>query len=113
MGNFPNQPKLETVRNVLFMLAAFVSAPILISCQRQIKPTIKIPVVDTAMYTVLHYDERAKLAMDWRYEGARPDTLTAAEVDDLEPLIDSAYRAYTKDPTIYLHDLLPLIQYRR
>ena len=45
--------------------------------------------------------------------GARPESLTAAEVDDLEPLIDGAYHAYTRDTTIYLHNLLPLTKYRR
>ena len=41
------------------------------------------------------------------------DSFTAADVDALEPLIDSAYRAYTKDSTVYLHDLLPLRRYLR
>jgi len=55
------------------------------------------------------------LAMNWYYikENARPDSLTAREVDSLESIVDETYRIYTDDSTAYLHKLLPLKNYRR
>ena len=75
--------------------------------------TSKISRVDTAIYTVLPYDSTAMLAMSWYYKDARPATLTPAEVDSLEHIVDSAYRSFTKDSTVYLHNLMPLGAYRR
>jgi hypothetical protein len=72
-----------------------------------------IPQVDTNIYVILPYDSAAMMAMNWRYKNARPDHLTRLEVDSLETIIDSAYRAFTRDSTAYLHDLLPLSKYYR
>ena len=72
-----------------------------------------IQELDTSIYVILPYDSSAMMAMDWRYKNARPSHLTRKEVDSLEPLVDSAYESYTKDSTAYLHDLLPLSNYRR
>ena len=76
-------------------------------------PSASIPKVDTSIYVILPYDSAAMMAMDWRYKGARPASLTRAEVDDLESLVDSAYLSFTKDSTVYLHNLFPLSTYRR
>jgi hypothetical protein len=77
------------------------------------KPVPVIPQVDTNIYVILPYDSVAMMAMNWRYKNARPDHLTRLEVDSLEAIIDSAYLAYTRDSTAYLHDLLPLSKYFR
>jgi hypothetical protein len=76
-------------------------------------PAESIRKVDTNIYVILRYDSLAMMAMNWRYKNARPGHLTELEVDCLEPLIDSAYRSYTRDSTAYLHDLLPLTSYLR
>jgi hypothetical protein len=76
-------------------------------------PVPVIPEVDTNIYVILPYDSAAMMAMNWRYKNARPDHLTRLEVDSLEAIIDSAYQAYTRDSTAYLHDLLPLSKYYR
>lgn len=51
--------------------------------------------------------------MNWHYKDARPGVITAEGVDSLEAIVDSAYKAFTKDSTAYLHNLLPLKEYRR
>ena len=101
------------MRLFLLLLPAFALAANGVCGQQLIKPTNSRQPVDTAIYVVLHYNDRAKLGMNGYYRDTRPDTLTPAEVDNLEPLIDSAYWAYTKASPVYLHDLLPLPLYRR
>jgi hypothetical protein len=69
--------------------------------------------VDTALYTILPYDGRVKMAMDWQFTNARPDSLTIEQIDSAEDLIDSAYIAYIKDADKHIHLLQPLTAYRR
>jgi hypothetical protein len=76
-------------------------------------PAAPIWKVDTTIYVMLPYDSSAMMAMNWRYTNARRASLTRLEVDDLESIVDSAYLSYTKDSTVYLHDLFPLSIYRR
>lgn len=98
-------------KNLLSLLLTFSSFGVF--SQSPTAPAAPIRKVDTNIYAILPYDSSAMMAMDWKYKNARPDHLTQLEVDNLEVLIDSAYRAYTKNPKAYLHDLLPLSRYRR
>ena len=100
------------------IIALIVSVSILgnLTGCKEIPPSLnKVPPppVNPSIYTILPYDSTAMVAMDWHYKDACADSLTPAEVDDLEPIVDSAYRAFTKDSTVYLHNLLPLKQYCR
>jgi hypothetical protein len=69
--------------------------------------------VDTALYAVLQYDDHAKMAMDWQFPNARPDSLTMAQVDSAEELIDRAYANYLRDANKHIHLLQPLRAYHR
>jgi hypothetical protein len=69
--------------------------------------------VDTAIYTILPYDSSAMMGMNWHYSNAHAGSLNAMEVDSLEPIVDSAYGAYTRDSTAYLHNLRKLKGYWR
>ena len=96
-----------------FLLAVLGVSSLRTLCQATTSSATSIRKVDTSIYAILPYDSAAMMAMDWKYKNARPGHLTELEVDSLEPFIDSAYRTYTKDPTAYLHDLLPLSRYSR
>lgn len=69
--------------------------------------------VDTAVYAILPYDSSAMMGMNWHYKDARPGVITPKGVDSLETIVDSTYKAFTKDSTAYLHKLMPLETYRR
>jgi hypothetical protein len=69
--------------------------------------------VDTALYTILTYDDHAKMAMNWQFLNARPDSMTGVQVDSAEELIDSAYASYLRDANKDIHLLQPLEVYHR
>lgn len=71
------------------------------------------PAVDTSIYAILVYDKNVKLAMAYQFHDAQPTTLSTAEVNDMEIIIDSAYRAYNRDSSEYYHLMEPLSSYNR
>ena len=62
--------------------------------QAVVRPVVS---VDTGRYTILTYDATVMSAMYAKIDNARRATLTAAEVDAIEPLVDSSYDAYNKN----------------
>lgn len=68
--------------------------------------------VDTSLYAVLPFNKRVNLAMGIKFDHPKPTALSSAEIDDMETLIDSAYRSYNSN---YPHWQLktPLSVYRR
>ena len=97
--------------NLLFLLLTISSFGVF--SQSPTAPAAPIRKVDTNIYVMLPYDSSAMMAMNWRYRNARRASLTRLEVDDLESIVDSAYLSFTKDSTVYLHNLFPLSIYRR
>jgi len=69
-------------------------------------------VVDTSLYTILNYDSSVEMAMDEKINKAKPTTLSIAEINGMERLIDSSYEDYNKrNPLRQL--VAPLFAYRR
>jgi hypothetical protein len=69
--------------------------------------------LDTSVYTILPYNDHVKMAMDWQFPNAHPDSMTTAQVDSAEELIDSAYTACLRDTNKHIHLMQPLQAYRR
>jgi hypothetical protein len=68
--------------------------------------------VDTSAYVILKFDEKRDFFFQ-KPEDFRAATLSAAEVDEMEPLVDSAYRRLAKElPTNY-QSLQRLSMYKR
>jgi hypothetical protein len=68
--------------------------------------------VDTSAYVILQFDAKRDYFFQ-KPEDFRAATLCAAEVDEMEPLVDSAYRQLAKElPTNY-QSLQPLSMYKR
>jgi hypothetical protein len=71
------------------------------------------PPVDSMIYSILPYDSTILGGMNWHYKDIHAGVLTADGVDSLEPIVDSAYKAFTKDTADPFHKLMPLKDYRR
>jgi len=69
-------------------------------------------VVDTSLYTILNYDSSVEMAMDEKFNKAKPTTLSIAEINGMERLIDSSYEDYNKRNT-HRQLVAPLSAYRR
>ena len=53
--------------------------------------------VDTSLYVVLKYDSSVDMATNIKFDKAEATTLSIAEVNDMEQLIDSSYQDYNKN----------------
>ena len=88
---------------ILFLTCLF---PIAASCQ-----TAAHSAVDTSVYAILNYDSSVARAM-YKFNKVKPATLSIAEVNDMEQLIDSAFQDYnTHNP--YSQLAAPLSGYKR
>jgi hypothetical protein len=74
--------------------------------------TVAHPAVDTSIYAILNYDSSVDMAMDEKFNKAKPTTLSIAEVNDMEPLIDSSYQDYNGH-NMHRQLVAPLSAYRR
>jgi hypothetical protein len=68
--------------------------------------------VDTSEYVILQFDAKRDFFFQ-KPEDYRAATLSAAEVDEMEPLIDSAYRRLGKELRTNYQSLQPLSMYKR
>jgi hypothetical protein len=68
--------------------------------------------VNTSIYAILKYDAVIDMAMNTKFYRPKPTTLSSSEVDKMENLVDSCYRAFYKEhPTLRMIE--PLSKYRR
>ena len=93
----------------------FTPLYLLISCLASLAAdgqTISRPGVDTSLYVILSYNKRIDFAMGLRLDHPKATSLSPAEVDSMEILVDSAYRSFnSNNPRSQL--MKPLSTYRR
>ncbi len=74
--------------------------------------TVARQFVDTSSYAILNYDSSVEMAMIEKFHKARAATLSIAEVNGIEHLIDSSYQDYNNHNT-HRQLVAPLSAYRR